>query len=87
MSLHYMKSPAFYEDIMKTHRLQELFVRQKIGKRRDESGHAFCLRRIAAFAAQGIQSLVRNAITQNVPDINVYGGVLTRRAHIREYPV
>ena len=45
----------------------------EICKRRDESGHAFCYKRIAAFAAQGIQSPVRNAVTQNAPGIHMPG--------------
>ena len=54
----------------------------KIGKRRDESGHAFCLKRIAAFAAQGVYPLVRNAVTLNAPDIQMSGAFsLTERIY------
>ena len=36
-------------------------------------GHAFYFKRIAALEAQGVQPLVRNAATQNTPDIQVSG--------------
>ena len=57
-----------------------------------EESHALFLERIAAFAAQGIQFLVRNAATQNTPDIQVsgvfrlaertYGDYTYRSAHL-----
>ena len=45
----------------------------KIGKRRDESGHTFCFKRIATLAAEEAQPLVWNAVTQNTPDIQMSG--------------
>ena len=36
-------------------------------------GHAFYIKRVAAFVAQEVQPLTRNAVTQYTPDIQVSG--------------
>ena len=36
-------------------------------------GHAFYIKRVAAFSAQEVQPLARNAVTQYTPDIQVSG--------------
>ena len=62
-----------------------VLVRQ-LKKAKGENGHAFCQKRIAAFAAQGVQPLIRNAVTQNSPDIQVPGLFgLTERTY-GDYP-
>ena len=57
-----------------------VLVRQ-LKKAKGENGHAFCQKRIAAFAAQGVQPLVRNIVTQYSPDIQVSGLFAQQDAH------
>ena len=58
-----------------------LGARKTVKKAKGENGHAFCQKRIAAFAAQGVQPLVRNIVTQYSPDIQVSGLFAPQDAH------